>query len=257
MEQKPLGGKLVLITRDEDSDGPLSLALRDQGAHPLVLPLVRHLPPADAKPFRRAVSSIQNYDWVVLTSSRAVDAVRDELRLREDDFSAVTAKIACVGRATARSVEAVGGTVALVPEEFHAEALLDALKQAGVAGKRVLYPRADIARSLLAEGLREAGAQLDDVVAYRTQKLQAAGAVLEAFRGRRPDAILFCSTSSVEAMQESLEVKDLTELFAGITIGSIGPRTTEALQAIGLAPHFEARESSFEALAQGLVEYST
>jgi uroporphyrinogen III methyltransferase/synthase len=99
-----------------------------------------------------------------------VDAFMERLRHHGLDLRAVPreTKVAAIGPATAGALEAVGLRVDVVPEEFRAEALIEAIKDGSLAGRRVLIPRAKVAREVLPEKLREAGAEVVVPAAYET-----------------------------------------------------------------------------------------
>lgn len=255
-ERLPLHGRIVIVTREEDSDGPLSVALRAQGAQPVCLPLVQHLPPADPAPLKKAIASIQLYDWIVLTSSRGVEALEAGLKEAGMRAGGTKARVACVGAATARAAEDAGWRVSLIPQDSQVAGLLEAILGTGpAAGARFLYPRADRAATTITDGLRAAGMIVDDPAAYRTEPVAAGSVVVESWRTRRPDAVLFCSASAVETIAESFSAAERLEVFRGVVIGSIGPRTSDALRHIGVEPQFEAEERSFEGLADALAKY--
>ncbi|MBI5155173.1 uroporphyrinogen-III synthase, partial [Candidatus Poribacteria bacterium] len=255
MAAGPLGGKRVLITRDEDADGPLSVALRALGADPLCLPLIRHVPPEDPEPLEAAARAIAEFDWIVFTSARAVDVLSAKIG-GGAPLSAVRASIACVGPATARRVEHHGGHASWVSAGASAESLLRDLQAVGLcADQRVLFPRADKARETMAPGLRRLGAKLTEVIAYRTVPGGESRSVLEALRGGTVDAVLFCSPSAVEGLCETLGAGEARGVLAGLLVGSIGPTTTEALRQAGIEPGVEAADRSFEGLVRGLVKH--
>ena len=249
MDQRPLGSRRVLVTRDEDADGPLSIALRQRGAQPICLPLIRHEAAEDDTPLREALARLDEYDWLILTSRRATSALLRVWQKGPEPLRNLAPRIACVGAATARSAEAEGGRVELIAPDTTAESLVEAFQKAGIApGTSFLYPRSSLARPGLAESLREMGARVDDPVAYRTVRLESMAVVREALAADKPDAVLFCSSSAVEA----LEGEDPAKLFSGVAVGSMGPRTSESLRAIGLPPHFETDDRTFEGLVDAL-----
>lgn len=251
MNDRPLGGRRVLITRDEDADGPLSLALRALGAEPLCLPVVHHEPPADPAPLRAAVLHAATFDWLVFTSARAVDAFAGA-----PGASLANCRVAVVGTSTAHAVEKAGGKVALQPAEAHAAALGSELLAAGVGpGTRVLFVRAEGARRELPDMLTAAGAELTEVVGYRTAALKASEPLREAMALRRPDAVLFCSPSAVEAFAAAVAPLSPAAFLAGVMVGSIGPTTSEALKAAEMPVAVEATDRTFEGLARALAEH--
>lgn len=247
MNALPLGGRTVLLTRDEDADGPLSMALRAQGANPLCLPLVRHMAVEDDSALRRAAQGA--FDWLVLTSARGVDALAGALG---GSLAGIAAPVACVGQGTARRLEERGGRPALVPEEGTAAGLLRAFEQrGGLAGKRVLYPRADKAKPTLADGLHAMGAAVEETIAYRTVATAGAAEVMNELRSGRVDAVLFTSASAAEALGEAGDAA----VFRSVAVGAMGPTTASALRAAGIEPDFEPAERTFEGLVEALARH--
>ncbi|MCB2153962.1 hydroxymethylbilane synthase [bacterium] len=256
MRALPLGDKTIIVTRDEDTDGPLSTALRDLGAHPLCLPLVQHLPPEDPAPLHEGLLALDEFDWLVLTSPRGVATVEAELEKEGRSLSAVKTRIACVGKGTARAVADAGAEVALIAQDARAEGLLEAfLSEQDLKGAKVLYPRADRARSTLVEGLRELGAEVSDPIAYRTVPAKQTGPVVEALDTRRAQGILFCSASAVESLSELLDREEFARLLGGVAVGSMGPVTSQAIERAGAGVDVEPEERTFSGLAHALAEH--
>ncbi|MBI1292441.1 hydroxymethylbilane synthase [bacterium] len=254
MDRGPLGGRTIVVTRDEDADGPLSLAIRRRGGQPLVLPLVRHLPPEDVEPLRQATEALVGggFDWLVFTSSRAVEALAARLNAIGANAAGLAVRVACVGEATAASARETGFTVELIPADAQASALAGELAATGMAGARVLYPRADATAGTIREILSAAGAQVSDPVAYRTSGEADDADVRRLLGSRRVDAVLVCSPSAVESIGR-LERSTQERLLGGAVIGSIGPRTSSALSSVGIAEAVEpAGDRSFESLVEAV-----
>ncbi|MFH0794564.1 MAG: hydroxymethylbilane synthase, partial [bacterium] len=154
-EKLPLSGKRIVVTRDEDVDGPLSRALRSLGAEVLCLPLIAHAPPEDLTPLLEAAKKISEFHWIVFTSGRALEALTSALAQTGSKLRDFRGKIACVGAATAKKVEECGTSAKRVAEKPQAENLVSLLGDLeNLNGARVLFPRADRARPTLADGLR-------------------------------------------------------------------------------------------------------
>lgn len=245
LDQGPLGGATVLITRDEDADGPLSMSIRGHGGHPLCIPLVAHESPDDPGPLMEAAARLYEYDWLVLTSARAVEALVPLVSLAAKP----SPRLACVGEGTARAVRAAGGEVTLVGPEGNAQSLADAMRSHGdLDGARILFPAADRAAATIETELAAAGARVDRVTAYVT-RLLAPQNFTQTLATNPPAAALFCSPSAVAAWQALQE----TTLPPGCLVGSMGPSTSQALAAAGLPVHFTAETRTFDGLAAALV----
>jgi uroporphyrinogen-III synthase/AcrR family transcriptional regulator len=247
-EEAPLGGRTVLVTREEGSDGPLSSALRGRGARVVAVPLLETRPPRDPNALEREARRLDTYDWVFLTSARAARALF-ELAPPNGRHP----RLAVVGRGTARSARESGwepdlvghsGAVALVKELRRTEALLEEAS--------ILFPAAEKARAEGLESLRETGADVRVVTAYRT--VPCAHAVKELRRvltAEKIDAITFASPSAVDVFTEA--IRGLAE-WGAPRLAAIGPTTSEALKAKGFPEVIVASEPGFEALARALAE---
>lgn len=261
MECPPLAGRRVVVTRHEDIDGPLSRALLARGAEVRVFSLVGHCPPEDPEPPRRAAGAVDSYDWLIFTSARAVEAFEEALLEQGRSLAEYAGAIACVGPSTARRVEAAGGRVRLEPGEALGEALAEALEQAVCRGEllpgmRVLFPRAESGGRIVAETLCRLGAQLDEVVVYRTLRhTEACDDLAEAMDLGVCDAILLASASAAQTLLDALGGARLGEYPRRGVLACIGPATSAPLRRVGITPQVEAEEHTFEGLAQALADY--
>lgn len=241
----PLTGRVVVVTREEDSDGPLSAALRTRGAAVVNVPLLRHETLPEGTGLRGAAGRVGVFDWIVFTSARGVDALAQALG---GSLAGLAPKIACVGRATAEAVEGYKGKPALVSRNAGTEGLADELaKLREIAGHRFLYPRAENARPTLVERLRAGGGRVEDIVAYRTVSADGGAALLSAMSASAPDAIVFCSPSAVQALVSNA-VERLKTTSAAII--SMGPTTSSELRRVGLKPTAEPDDRTFEGIAE-------
>lgn len=234
MREGPLARTTVAVTRPEPDAHGLAEALREQGADVLVLPLVRIEPlvaPELAEPER--------FDWVVVTSANGVRAVREARREPWPDG----VRLAAVGPATARVArELLGVEPAYVPERFTAEALAEGLDLR--TGDAVLLPQADLADRSLAERLRERGAEVAAVAAYRTRELSRTAEELE--RLRAADAVVVASGSAVRSLA--------AQGGAGrALVVCIGGKTAAVAADVGLPVGLVASEATNEGIIQALM----
>lgn len=247
----PLQGKRILITRTRRQASELSHQLEALGANPISVPSIEVVQPASFAALDDALSRLGSFDWLVFTSANAVDvfAERRDPALRPK-------KIAVIGPATAKAVEAIGLDVNLVPSHYVAESLADALVPAA-AGKRVLLVRAEEARDVLPEALLQAGANLTIAPAYRNQiPASSIPAICEVFARKEdyPDAVTLTSASTVRSLLSLLETSGLA-LPTGVPLASIGPITSQALRDLGYQSTIEAKQSTIPALVDALVQY--
>jgi uroporphyrinogen III methyltransferase/synthase len=245
----------VVIPRAVEQARDTAAALRERGASPVLLPMIEIAPPSDPARFSRAVAEMSRYDWVLFTSSNAVEQLRLELdRLSADARLFGAAKVGVVGPKTADALLRLGIKADVVAQEFVGEGLAAALLAEGVP-RRVLLLRALSARDALPDALRAQGSTVDVVVAYETKPLQSSGAELaQRIDSGRADAILFTSSSTVSSTLEALG-PNAKELLGRLTLCSIGPVTTKTLQKVGLVPSVQARVYTVEGLLDALEEH--
>ncbi len=179
----PLYGKRIVITRATSQSHEFADLLRGRGAEPLVYPCLDFAPPDDMNPLDGALreASQGKFDWLVLTSANAVQAVK--ARLEALGLRLVVPYVGAVGPSTAEAIRReLGLQVDGIGEEFRSTSLVEAidLKQ----GARVLLPKADIAPNALARKLETRGAQVKSVIAYRAAR--APRAVRRVVATRRP-----------------------------------------------------------------------
>jgi uroporphyrinogen-III synthase len=215
--------------------------------------MIAYAPPADPDALDEALGRLEAgvYEWLLLTSARAVEAVAAGLGARAPHLAhRVSLKIGAVGPATAAACrELLGAAPAALPERFVGEELAEVMGEA--VGRRVLLPNADIARPALEEGLRAAGALVDRVIAYRTAPAPA-GDLAELLAAGGLDALLFASGSAAEAFAQQAGPDGLAHARRLLVV-CLGPVTAEACRAIGLEPTAVAAEASEEALVEALV----
>ncbi len=246
MTGAPLAGRTVVVTRTRAQASVLADRLIGLGAAVVELPVIAIEGPADGGAgLERAAHRLASgaYQWVVLTSSNAVEPLVDRLG---DRSVPEAVRWAVVGPGTAGALEGAGYPVELVPPQSVAEALVELFPWAGPDGGTVLFPRAEAAREVVAAGLRAKGWLVDEVVAYRTVTGRPSpGTIAEAVRA---DAVAFTSSSTVSRAIELLGVGRLPR-----TIITIGPMTSQTARSAGLEVAAEADPHSIDGLAAAVV----
>lgn len=255
----PLAGRTVLVTRAPHQALALAGPLQALGADVIIAPVIDTVEPDDWAPVDDAIARLADYDWIVLTSTNAVDRFLDRMARRGVALPrAGGPRIAVVGAATAERLEEHGTVPDLVPDDFRAEGLIDRFREIGVtAGMRFLLPRAERAREILPESLRAAGARVDVITVYRTVPATPDPAVIDRLRAGDVDAITFTSPSTVRhfiawAVSAGL---DPGEVLSRSVAASIGPVTSAALRERGYAVPVEAAVSTMAALVDGIAAH--
>ena len=252
-----LSGKRVVITRAAEQSQPLLDALRERGAQPILLPMVTLAPPDDLRSLDDSLGRMGEYDWVFFTSQNAVRALQErseqlKISLRE---AVATTQIAVVGPSTAEAARAAGLAIAYVAKEHNGVALAREL-QAEVRGKRVLLPRSDRANHDLVETLQRLGAQVTEIVAYKTLRPASDDTHnLENILQDVPDAVLFFSPSAVHHLRELLGSQPFQDLAEKSAFAAIGPVTERALREAGVQRLIVASDTTVTAILESLATF--
>ncbi|HXE74671.1 MAG TPA: uroporphyrinogen-III synthase [Candidatus Xenobia bacterium] len=259
MRRKPLAGRRIVITRRAEQAGSLHRALKSRGAEVIVLPTIELAPPKSWRPVDAAIQRVREYDWIIFTSVNGVEAFAARLRKKGKTMSALKgALIAAIGPATARALRVRGLRVRVVPEEFRAEGLVQALQRVQWRGKRVLLARAAKARQVLPQELRRRGASVDVIAVYRTIVPTAnRSRVARLFGARKPDAITFTSSSTVRNFCAMAGTKQAQRTLHGVTVATIGPVTSRTARALGLKVGVEAKSYTVPGLVKALANHFT
>jgi len=260
-DSRPLFGKRVLVTRPREQAAELVDLLTALGADSIEAPMIRMAPPEDPDPLLRAASNPEAFDWIVFTSANAVDAFMTALLDGERDVRALKGPRICTsGTATAEKLATYGIKVDLIPREFRADAVVASLLALGsMEGARVLLPRADIGREVIAEGLREAGAIVTEVIAYRTILEDAQregdpdiyGMLLEG----RIDVATFTSPSAIRNFAKIHGADQVVDLLKNTVVATIGPVTADAARQLGIAVTIQPKTYTVPALVDAIAAH--
>ena len=251
---RPLFGQRVVITRTRQQSSLLRDKLAAVGADVLEAPTIVIDEPDNWAPIDDAIKRVGDYDWLVLTSVNGVAAFDQRLRhLSMDARCLASVKVATIGDATADAVaDLLRIQPDLVPDNYVAEALAEALIKHGVKGKKMLLLRADIARQDLPELLSRAGANITEHHVYRTRLADGLPSnVLDALREKSIDWITFTSSSTARNMVELLG--DEQELLNHLKTASIGPITSRTMRECGIDITVEATTSNLDGLIDSMM----
>lgn len=247
-ERLPLFGKKIVVTRDRRQAADLAEPIEALGGEALLLPVIEIREPADPEPLNRAVANLAAYDWLIFTSVNGVRYFLEALDRSAADLRALKAKICTIGPATRAAVEALHLKVDKMPDEYVAESLVKAFESEDLSWRRILLPRAAVARDLVPMELRRRGAIIDVVEAYRTGIPENAAERAREILARRPHWITFTSSSTVTNFLAAAG----KEALAGVKIASIGPITSHTAREHGLEVDVEAQPHTIEGLVAAL-----
>ncbi len=255
-ETLPLFGKKILVTRSREQASDLAERLREFGAWPIEFPTIEIVPPSSWADVDHCLKQMIAYDWLIFTSVNGVKFfINRLLALGMDIRDLKGPKICAIGPKTAEVLRDLNLQVDFIPAEYQAEGLLERWRGVNLKGKKFLIPRAKVARDLLPEELRKAGAVVDVVEVYQTilpQKEREK--IRQLLKEREISAITFTSSSTAQNFAEIIgeEVKELT---AGIPIASIGPITAAKVSSLGMETTIMPKEYTIPALVDALVAY--
>ncbi|MBX3271898.1 MAG: uroporphyrinogen-III C-methyltransferase [Sandaracinaceae bacterium] len=255
-DAQPLFGKRVLVTRPAHQSDETARLLREEGAEAVLAPAIRIVGPRDPAPLREAVARM-GYDWIVLTSANGVAALFEEIARQGRDARALGgARVCAIGPATAEALRAHGVRADVIPDEYRGEGAAEAILASGdVRGRRVLLPRAEVAREALPDLLRERGAHVDVVPAYRTvgPSEDDAATIRDVIHRKLVDVVTFTSPSTVREVAGALGAH-ADALAEGFTLACIGPVTADAAEARGWPVHVVPTDYTAEGLVDALRE---
>ncbi len=253
-DNRPLFGKRILVTRARHQAGALSRLLIERGAEPVELPAIG-IEKISSRELDDAIANLSAYHWLIFTSSNGVAAFFERLYdLNLDARVLGGLKIGAIGPATAKALAQKGINADYVPKIYSSEGLIAGLKNQAVRGKRFLLPRADIADKNLANGLKELGAEVHEIAAYRTVSqpeamAQARGRILSG----QIDIIAFTSSSAVSNLVAVFSKE--SPAINKAKVACIGPKTAETATKAGLRVDIVAEEHTIPALVAAIEDY--
>ena len=255
-ESRPLFGKRVLVTRSRKQASILTAHLAREGADVIELPAIEiQQTDGNVRALDSAIARLGEYQWAVFTSVNGVQAFFDRLEARGLDTGTLNGMSICaIGPATAAAIQDRGLDVELVPKTYVAESILEELKGRDVRGSRFLLPRAEEARSVLVQGLRDLGALVDEAPAYRSlPPTRPAVQAMKRLTSGEVDIATFASSSTVKNLVQMLDGS--LEPLNGACIACIGPITAETAKDLGLEVDVVASEHTIPGLVEAIVRH--
>jgi uroporphyrinogen-III synthase len=239
----------VIVTRPAAQAADWVERLRASAIDAAALPLIGIAPVTDASALHAAWHDLAQRDLLVFVSPNAA----------EQFFAARPAGAAWPARLQAGSpgpgtthvLAGLGVPAAVIVEpaddaaQFDSESLWARLRTQAWAGRRVLIVRGDCGRDWLAQTLRDAGAQVDHVAAYRrvAPALDAGQASLLRAALDRPESHLwfFSSSEAIDNLAASPLVGDATVDWSRANALATHPRIAARARQLGFARVTEAR----------------
>jgi uroporphyrinogen III methyltransferase / synthase len=254
----PLAAKRIIVTRAPEQASELIRALESLGADVLLLPTVGFAPAEEPAELDAALARLADFDWILFTSQNAVRffcSRWSECGRERPALGSVSARVAAVGAATARALESEGMRVEYVAQTQTGESLAAELRDS-VRGQQVLLPRSDRVDDRLPSALREAGATVHEVTAYRTLRPETVDPkILAGLRRAEIAAIVFASPSAFHNLAAFVPSEELAALSNQVQFAAIGSTTARALREAGVRVAIESNDSSSAGLADAIAKY--
>lgn len=256
-ESSPLEKKRIVITRPKNQATDFIKMLKAQGAEPILFPTIQIVPPRDWSEIDEAIAKLELYDTVIFTSVNGVNFFFQRLKKKGRDYHSLhNIRIGAIGPRTAEQIERFHLPVDIIPNEFRAESMVDALEKDGISGRRFLLPRAEKAREVLPEEIKQRGGYIDVVTAYRTSKGEGNVQEIKAlFQKRLIDVVTFTSSSTVKNFVDLLSGGTLPDLIKGCVVASIGPVTAKTAASLGIKTDIMPEEYTIQGLTEAMVDY--
>ena len=252
-ERRPLFAKRIVVTRARSQASELSKRLEQLGAEVIELPTIRIQPVEDPTALQQAIAELASFDWIVFTSTNAVEAFFLALEKAGLDARALVAnRICAIGPATSKRVRQFGICPDVQPEKFTTVHIVESLAaRQQLTGRRILCPRADIAPKDLPEALTAGGATVTEITAYNTVPDNTnSQRVLELLNQGQIHWVTFTSSSTVKNFFPVVKPEALGEK---VRLASIGPSTSATIRKFGFAPAVQAEEYTINGLIEAIL----
>jgi uroporphyrinogen III methyltransferase/synthase len=257
-ENKPLFGHRILITREYTKDYE---PLEDLGAEIFEFPTIEIVPPESYKELDESIDKVETYNWIIFTSANGFKYFMQRLLDKNKDIRDLRGiKICAIGTKTAEAIRNYGIKVDLIPEEFNAEGLIKAFSlqpsALSLKGLKILLPRAEVAREVFPQRVRELGGEIDTPAAYSATKPEKHGKRLKRFlKEGRISVATFTSAATFNNFVDIMG-EDAIEILKDVTIAVIGPVTAKAIEKAGLKASIMPKEATIKAMVDEIIQWA-
>ena len=251
-DNRPLFGKRVLVTRSRTQSADLVDLLERAGAEAVEVPTIEIQPIEDFCKVDAELARLTEYDWVVFTSTNAVEQLFGRLdALGRDARQFHGSRVAAIGTATASALSERGIVADIISRESVSQSLIDGLAEEGVEGQRILLPGAEVRPDRLRRGLEGLGAMVREVTPYRTVVPSGAGVRLGEALNAGINVVTFTSSSTVTNLVALLEGE--VARLGNTKVACIGRVTAETARKAELNVDILAEDSTAAGLVDAIV----
>lgn len=257
---KPLSRERVVVTRAAHQAGELAERLEELGAEVLAIPTIEIAFPEDTCVIAGAIADLKEgrkFDLIIFTSANGVDFFFTFLSQAVVDMRVLAGvRLAVIGPGTEEALNKHGLLADIVPKDFVAEGMLEALKDEDLSGKRVLIPRALVAREVLPEALAERGAEVIVAPVYETRlPKKIAERTSAMLSSGKITMVTFTSSSTVSNWTEMMNNLEFCQddMMKAARVACIGPVTANTARKLGYTVDIEASKHTVEGLIEAIL----
>jgi len=257
-DNRPLSGRKIMVTRSSDQSGVFSSMLAEEGAEVIECPTIKIFPPSDDFcELDSAIADIGSFDWLILTSINSVKFLFERMELSGKDARSLgRCRIMAVGPQTGAGLRSHGIRADMIPADYKAEGVIAEFEKIDMKGKKVLFPRSEIAREVIPRGVERMGAICVSPVAYRNEAPESIPEkAMMALEKHDVDCVVFTSSSTVANLAGIVGKNILAGLLRESAVASIGPITSKTCRECTLEVDIEPEEYTLSALKEKIVEY--
>ncbi len=253
-DTRPLFGKRILVTRARSQTSRLASGLSELGGIVVECPVIRSIAPKDARPLDAALTNLARYQWATFASPNGVNQTFDRLdQLGLDSRTFAGCKVAAVGPATVKALRARGIVADLTPETFTADGLVAAFKTKCESPSSAVVFRSDIGRETLPVGLMRLGAEVTEVVAYRTVLEEDSADMARKAFANGIDVVTFTSSSTVKNLHHLLNGNPTP--INNCVVVCMGPVTASTAESFGIRVDVTPEEQSISGMIAAIRRY--
>ncbi|MDJ0648584.1 MAG: uroporphyrinogen-III C-methyltransferase [Xenococcaceae cyanobacterium MO_188.B19] len=258
----PLTHKKILVTRAAEQSSKFSTLLQQQGAIAIEMPALVITSPSSWLDLDNAISEIESFQWLILTSANGVNYFIERLQTLGKDIRALgRVKIAVVGKKTAATLAKYHLKPDFIPPNFVADSLVETFPEI-LSRKKILFPRVETGgREILVKELTAKGAKLVEIAAYQSRcpdKIDSN--IWQKLQQKQIDVVTFASSKTVSNFVKLIEQEltpdgNIQDILTGVAIASIGPQTTKTCYELLHRVDIEATEYTLEGLTDAIIQY--
>lgn len=247
--------KTILVTKGKADAGKHFESLMNEGARIIYFPTIKIQHVLESLELTQSLEQFEKYDWIVFTSSNAVESFFAIAKNRNLNLTRV--KIAVVGSETAERCKEINLVANLIPAEFSSAGLLKEFSKMNLLSKKIFIPCSSLSRKDLCVGLAELGAEVTSVPTYEVLEndLNSLSKELEKIQNKRPDIFVFTSPSSFRNYLSLLKVDNAESYFDKAVVCSIGKTTEAEINAYGINLNIVPELFSLRGVEEAIKKY--